>query len=178
MPFFLFHFFVTCLGTAQPRANRPEVPCRIPECSGKALRGQEVHGHRVCPCPRAPAGVSSLRPPESLARKRRGEPAFCWVSVLPSSVKCLLQPSSESPKEATTKRPKERQGFEPEGMSVHTCTHRRLPKLPVNSALLPRWFALWQQGSLSLSVSPVHLGHHVCPQHCAGQGTSLFCLGR
>lgn len=35
-------------------------------------------------------------------------------------------------------------------MSVHTCTHRRLPKIPVNSALLPRWFALWQQGSLSL----------------------------
>lgn len=53
MPFFLFHFFVTCLGTAHPRANRPEVPCRIPECSGKALWGQEVHGDRVCPCPQA-----------------------------------------------------------------------------------------------------------------------------
>lgn len=166
------------LGNSTAASEPPRSALQDPRVLGKGAAGTGgARASRVSVSPGSCRRLFSAAARKFGTQKER-RAGFLLGQCTPSSVKGLLQPSSESPKEATTKRPKERQGFEPEGMSVHTCTHRHLPKLPVNSALLPRWFALWQQGSLSLSVSPVHPGHHVCPQHCAGQGTSLFCLGR
>lgn len=88
LSFFLIFFPLLCL--EMHIRDRTAQKCPAGSFTAQEARAGGVPGAHICPCPTAPAGVCSPQPQGIFAHKGKCELAFCWVRVIPSSVKCMV----------------------------------------------------------------------------------------
>lgn len=117
--FSLLYFFFLCfsgaLGGARPRLSSLDVPHRLLQCSagGDRSSGSTRLSRSRSSCQRLFSAAAG-----KFRTQRECELAFCWVRIIPGSVKCLCSSTTKSPE--IPRQIKLRQAF---SVCKHVCAH-------------------------------------------------------